>query len=157
MIRRYGEGVKAGKRYRRRAGVYAICLRGNEILTTFQAAPVPEFQLPGGGIDAGEHSVAALHREVMEETGWRIAAGRHLGTYRRFTFMPDYDMWAEKVCHIWLARPVLRLGPPTEPHHQAVWLSTDEALDLLGSEGDRDMLAAVVRNGADRQKIPLPR
>lgn len=140
MIRRYGESVRPGQAYRRRPGVYAILLDGDAILTTFQSAPVPEFQLPGGGIDRGEHPVAALHREVIEETGWRIAGVQRLGAYRRFTYMPDYDLWAEKLCTIYLARPVLRLGPPTEAGHTAVWMSVDRALDALGTVGDREML-----------------
>jgi len=145
MIRRYGEALKPGQRYRRRVGVYAVCLRGNQILTTLQMAPTPELQLPGGGIDPGEHPVAALHREVMEETGWHIAIGRRIGTYRRFTYMPDYDKWAEKICLIHLARPTLRVGPPTEAGHHAVWLPVTEALEGLGSEGDRAMLAEALR------------
>jgi 8-oxo-dGTP diphosphatase len=140
MIRRYGESLRPGRAYRRRPGVYAILAEGDAILTTFQEAPTPEFQLPGGGIDRGEHPVAALHREVIEETGWRIAGVRRLGAYRRFTYMPEYDLWAEKVCTIYLARPVLRLGPPTEPGHTAVWMSARQALEQLGTQGDREML-----------------
>ncbi len=141
MIRRYGEPVKPGQRYTRRAGVYAILLRGDHILATHQAAPIPEFQLPGGGIDKGEHPIPALHREVYEETGWKIAITRRFGAFRRFTYMPDYDLWAEKVCTIYLARPVLRLGPASEAGHTAVWLPVDEALLRLGNVGDRKMLA----------------
>jgi 8-oxo-dGTP diphosphatase len=145
MIRRHGEPVKSGQRYTRRPGVYAILLQGDHILATHQAAPVPEFQLPGGGIDAGEHPLPALHREVMEETGWRIAVTRHLGTFRRFTYMPEYDLWAEKVCSIYLARPVRRLGPPSEAGHTAIWLPVDEALVRLGNAGDRALLASALR------------
>ncbi|MES2550371.1 MAG: NUDIX domain-containing protein, partial [Pseudomonadota bacterium] len=76
MIRRYGEPVKPGQRYTRRPGVYAVLLEGDHILATHQASPVPEFQLPGGGIDKGEQPIAALHREVFEETGWKIAVRR---------------------------------------------------------------------------------
>ncbi len=141
MIRRFGEPVKTGQIYRRRPGVYAILLDGDAILTTHQLEPVPEYQLPGGGIDNGEHPVAALHREVMEETGWHIAPPKRLGTYRRFTHMPEYGFWAEKLCTIYLARPVLRICPPTEPGHTAVWMPARQALDLLGGEGDRAMLA----------------
>lgn len=140
MIRRYGESLRSGQAYRRRPGVYAILAEGDAILTTFQQDPKPEFQLPGGGIDPGEHPVAALHREVIEETGWRIAGVRRLGAYRRFTYMPEYDLWAEKVCTIYFARPVLRLGPPTEPGHTAVWMSAAQALQELGTQGDREML-----------------
>lgn len=144
MIRRYGEAVKAGQRYRRRAGVYAVLLDGADLLATHQAEPVPEFQLPGGGIDPGEHPIAALHREVMEETGWVIGQLRYLGTFRRFTHMPEYDMWAEKVCRVFSARPVRRLGPPTEPGHHAVWLPAVDALTMLGNPGDRAMLAQAI-------------
>jgi 8-oxo-dGTP diphosphatase len=144
MIRRYGESVQAGQRYRRRPGVYAVLLRGESILLTHQAAPVPEFQLPGGGIDAGEHPIAALHREVFEETGWKIDITRRVGAFRRFTFMPEYDKWAEKVCSIYLARPIYRLGPPSEPGHTALWLPVEEALFRLGNDGDRAFLAKVL-------------
>ena len=144
MIRRFGEPVKTGQIYRRRPGVYAILLDGDAILTTHQLEPVPEYQLPGGGIDKGEHPVAALHREVMEETGWHIAPPKRLGTYRRFTHMPEYGFWAEKLCTIYLARPVLRICLPTEPGHTAVWMPARQALDLLGGEGDRAMLAQVL-------------
>ena len=144
MIRRFGEAVKAGQRYRRRAGVYGILLDGDAILLTHQAAPVPEYQLPGGGIDPGEAPIAALHREVFEETGWHIAGLRHVGTFRRFTYMPEYDKWAEKVCAVFVARPVLRLGPPTEAGHRAVWTTGRLALGLLDNDGDRAMLARVL-------------
>jgi 8-oxo-dGTP diphosphatase len=147
MIRRYGESPARGQRYIRRAGVYAILPLGDAILATHQAEPVPEFQLPGGGIDRGEHPVAALHREVFEETGWKVAVLRRLGAFRRFTYMPEYDLWAEKFCTVYLARPVLRLGPPSEPGHSAVWLPMDEAAENLGNPGDRAFVAGLLRSG----------
>lgn len=141
MIRRYGEPVKPEQAYRRRPGVYAVLLRGGQVLTTFQQSPNPEIQLPGGGIDPGEHPITALHREVMEETGWRIAIGPRLGTFRRFVFMPEYDMWAEKVCMVHVARPVMRLGKPTEAGHTAVWMQASEAASAVATVGERAMLA----------------
>ena len=140
MIKRYGESPKLHRFYRRRPGVYAVLYDGASILLTHQAAPVPEFQLPGGGIDRGENPIAALHREVIEETGWRIGNLRRLTTYRRFIYMPEYDMQAEKICTIFLARPVMRLGPPTEQGHTAVWTNPKSALDLLDNDGDRAIL-----------------
>jgi 8-oxo-dGTP diphosphatase len=150
MIKRYGKSPETGRRYTRRPGVYAVLLDQSGILLTHQSEPEPEFQLPGGGIDKGEHPIAALHREVMEETGWHITGLRRLGAFRRFTFMPEYELWAEKLCTVYLARPVLRIGPPTEAGHQAVWTSPERALGLLGNDGDRAMLARALRQ-------PLPR
>ena len=91
MIKRYGDSPKPGQIYRRRPGVYAVLLLDGALLTTLQAEPAPEYQLPGGGIDRGEQPITALHREVMEETGYHIAGVRRLGAFRRFTFMPEYD------------------------------------------------------------------
>jgi 8-oxo-dGTP diphosphatase len=144
MIRRFGELPKAGRRYRLRRGAYAVLLRGDAVLVTHQAEPIPEFQLPGGGVDPGESPLRALHREVREETGWTIAPDRRLGAFRRFTYMPEYDLWAEKLCEIWLARPLRRIGPPTEPGHTAVWLPADEALARLGVAGDRHFLSRLL-------------
>ncbi|MDV7141250.1 NUDIX hydrolase [Tropicimonas sp. TH_r6] len=140
MIRRVGERFVAGKNYRLRPGVYAVLERGGLVLLTHQAAPVPELQLPGGGIDPGEQPLAALHREVLEETGWSIRVERRIGAFRRFAFMPDYDLWAEKLCTIYLATPVLRRSAPTEPGHMAVWMPGREAANVLGNAGDRDFL-----------------
>ena len=143
MIRRFGEAFQAGKPYRRRPGAYAILWNGHKVLTTFQDGETPEIQLPGGGIDEGEHPIPALHREVMEETGWAMADPRRLGAFRRFVYMPDYGFWAEKLCTVYIARPVLRHGPPTEADHTAVWLSPLEASQRIANEGDRHFLKKV--------------
>ncbi|WP_282158651.1 NUDIX hydrolase [Shimia thalassica] len=145
MIRRFGKPPEAGAKYTIRPGAYAILLRGTDMLLTHQAEPEPELQLPGGGIDPGESPVAALHREVFEETGWAIGGLRKLGAYRRFTYMPEYDLWAEKLCHIYTARPARRLGPPTEPLHTAVWMDARDAAPLLASSGDRHFTSFFVR------------
>ena len=144
MIRRFGETPRAGQSYKRRPGAYAILLRGSQILLTHQAEPWPEFQLPGGGIDPGESPLAALHREVFEETGWNIAAPRRIGTFRRFTYMPEYDLWAEKLCMIYVARPVRRIGPPSEPGHTALWMHPEIAAAKLGNAGDRHFVSGLL-------------
>ncbi len=82
---------------------------GRRFLLTAQTAGVIDVQLPGGGIDPGESPLQALYREVREETGWSIAQPRRLGAFRRFVFMPEYDLWAEKLCHVYVAHPVRQL------------------------------------------------
>lgn len=134
MIPRYGP-PPGRQNYRLRPGAYAVLIRGDQILLTFQHQPTPEFQLPGGGIDPGESPLAALHREVLEETGWTIATPRRLGAYRRYCYMPDYGFWAEKLCSVWLARPVARRCPPLEPGHEARWLPLTDAARWLPEPG----------------------
>ena len=142
-MRRYGEPVQKGRRYTVRHGAYAVLPRNRDLLLTYQTAPFFEFQLPGGGIDPGESSIQALHREVFEETGWRIARPRRLGVFRRFVLMPEYEIWAEKICHIYVATPVRCYGPPTEDGHSAHWVTSESAMHALHGEGDRSFVDAV--------------
>jgi len=137
MIRRFGDTPRDDVAYRIRPGAYAILLRAGRMLVTHQSAPLPELQLPGGGIDPGEQPLQALHREVFEETGWLISRPRRLGAFRRFTYMPDYGIWAEKLCVVYAAHPVRALSAPSEPGHRAVWITPHAAAASLGNAGDR--------------------
>lgn len=145
MIKRFGSAPKQGIKYQSRPGAYAVLERNGRILLTFQGTPFNEFQLPGGGIDSGESTIPALRREVMEETGWIFGIPKRLGVHRRFVFMPEYDIWAEKVCHIYIARPSLKLSEPTEQGHQCHWVSPDAAIDLVANPGDRHFLKLALR------------
>lgn len=94
VVRRYGRPPPAGRRHRLRPGVYAVIRLGAHlgggVLLTLQAdgREPAELQLPGGGVDPGEQPLAALHREVLEETGWRLAAPRRIGAFRLFGAVP---------------------------------------------------------------------
>jgi 8-oxo-dGTP diphosphatase len=140
MIRRVGQPPQKGISYRLRPGAYAILPLERRFLMTAQIMPALDVQLPGGGIDPGESPVQALHRVVLEEIGWRITRPRRLGAFRRFVFMPEYDLWAEKLCHIYVAHPVRQIAEPIEPDHSTLVLSPDEALGALGNDGDRMFL-----------------
>lgn len=144
MIRRVGEVPKRSQSYKLRAGVYAILPIGRRFLLTADMQTPPDIQLPGGGIDFGESPLRALYREVREETGWSIARPRRLGAFRRFVFMPEYDLWAEKLCHVYLAHPVRQLHPPLEPNHETLILDADNAIGALGNDGDRMFMASYV-------------
>ncbi|MEO0937465.1 MAG: NUDIX hydrolase [Pseudomonadota bacterium] len=153
-MRRVGRSPDPTRRFTLRQGVYAILPHARGILLTGQADIAwdgnaferagLEVQLPGGGIDPGEAPVPALHREVYEETGWHIAAPRRLGAFREFVYMPEYDLWAEKICTVYVARPVRPVGPPTDPGHTALILPFGEALAMLANPGSRSFLSRYV-------------
>ena len=136
-MQRFGNPPRSGVRYIPRPGAYAILPKEGQLLLTFQENPVPELQLPGGGIDPGESPLQALHREVFEETGWSISKPRRMGAFRRFVYMPEYDMWADKVCIIFVAKPVRRIDAPAEEGHVAVWSDPETASQNVGNPGDR--------------------
>jgi len=139
--RRIGHPPEAGQRYTLRPGAYAILPRDGAVLLTCHMTDEPDLQLPGGGIDSGESPLQALHREVFEETGWHIARPRRLGAFRRFVYMPEYTMWAEKLCHVYVAWPALQISAPVEPDHEVVWMSPSRAVASLGNDGDRLFLS----------------
>jgi len=146
MIPRFGTPPQASVKYQVRHGVYAVLPRDRSLLLTVQYAEEPDVQLPGGGVDEGEHPLAALHREVMEETGWTIANPKRIGAFRRFVFMPEYDLWAEKLCTIYTAFPVSRRSEPLEFDHAPVWVNPETAVTILGNEGDRHFVKKMLKS-----------
>lgn len=150
MIQRVGQAPKPGISYRLRPGVYAILPLGGQLLVTHQGGADEPLQLPGGGIDPGESPIQSLHREVFEETGWHIARPRRMAAARRYIFMPEYDLWAEKLCTIYIAHPVRRHGPPSETNHSVNFIDTHMAPDLLDNPVDRLMTQKALRAGLIR-------
>lgn len=144
-MKRIGENPEKGIPYRDRMGAYAIIFGADGNLLLVEESE--ELQLPGGGIDPGESPMQALHREVIEETGWRISQARRFGCFQRFVYMPDYDLWARKVQLIFMARAVRSLGPPTEAWHQPLWMAPADAAIRLDVEGDRAMVTAAIARG----------
>ena len=143
-MRRIGERFRRGVIYRRRPGAYGIVAGEGGLLLVDENG---ELQLPGGGIDPGEGPMQALHRELREETGWRIADLRHFGAFQRFVYMPDYGFWGHKIQAIFLARAVRQLGPPLEAACQPVWMAPEQAARHLDVEGDRVMVARALARG----------
>ena len=66
-----------------RLSVSAVVRRvpGGEEILLMQRSDNGMWSLPGGHVEPGESVTAAVQREVLEETGWRIALGRLVGVY----------------------------------------------------------------------------
>jgi 8-oxo-dGTP diphosphatase len=71
------DGVASAEVVRQRVAAYAWVESRRGILASEFHRPVQggRWGLPGGGIDPGEEPRAAVHREVLEETGQRIVLG----------------------------------------------------------------------------------
>ena len=143
-MRRIGECWLPGRPYRDRPGVYGLITGPAGLLCVRQA---DELQLPGGGVERGEQPIPALHREVLEETGWAIGPPRRVDAFQRYSWIPEYAMWARKVQAIYLARAVARRGAPREPDHRPLWLAPEVAVRQLDVEGDREALRRALRRG----------
>ncbi len=136
---------RPGHRYRDRMGAYALIVGPDGMLLLVDEDG--ELQIPGGGIDPGESPVQALHREVIEETGWRIADPRRIGGYQRFDYLDSVGYWCRVVKLVFAARAVRRLGQPTEGWHQPLWMSPGDAARKLDVSGDRAMVRDAIAAG----------
>jgi glycerol-1-phosphatase len=64
-----------------RPGVSAVIFDGEGRILLQQRTDNGLWGLPGGAVEFGESVVAALHREVVEETGLTIEIDRLIGVY----------------------------------------------------------------------------
>ncbi|MFE9449346.1 NUDIX hydrolase [Streptomyces sp. NPDC006739] len=64
-----------------RVAAYAVCVRDGQVLLARSPGPggVPEWVLPGGGMEHGEDPYDTVRRELAEETGYRIEVTGLLG------------------------------------------------------------------------------
>ena len=136
-MRLFSEKVDHKVIYQRRVGAYGIILRNNELLLTEQITSENniEVQLPGGGSNKGESLLQTLYREVLEETGWGIKVLKKDGMFQRFTYMPEYKIWAHKICHVYKCVATIKKTKILEKDHRSVFMNKKRAIDALLDTG----------------------
>ena len=149
---RFGENIKSNIKYKRRVGVYGLLVYGNKLILTEQETIDRnlEIHLPGGGVDKGEHYIHALHREVMEETGWHIRVLKKEGVFQRFTYMPEYNLWAHKICHIYRCKPIYIKSLSLEEGHKYIISNYATALEQLEDPGFKHFVK-ILKNQLDKR------
>ena len=106
---------------------HALIEKDGRYLTTKRAS-VNDYMpglwdIPGGTVDAGETMEQALAREVMEETGLRVAIIRPLAIYTNTTSLPERQYFqATYLCRYESGE--IKLNP--EEHDEFAWLSLEE-------------------------------
>jgi ADP-ribose pyrophosphatase len=96
-------------------------------------------EVPAGGIDGDETAEDAVRREMIEETGYRVGALRHLAS---FYTSPGFST---ELMHLYEATELVP-GEPTEETDQieVVLLTADEAwTQLQGTNADAKTLLAL--------------
>ena len=136
-LKQFGERVNHKIKYQRRVGAYGIILHKKKLLLTEQITTDNnvEIQLPGGGWNENESLIHALYREVLEEIGWGIKVLKKEGIFQRFTYMPEYKIWAHKICHIYRCVATMRKTEQLEKNHRSVIMNKKKAIENVVDTG----------------------
>jgi 8-oxo-dGTP pyrophosphatase MutT (NUDIX family)/phosphohistidine phosphatase SixA len=98
-----------------------------------------DWSLPKGKLEAGEHALTAAVREIGEETGLEVVAGRR-GVRTRYPVTEGV-----KRVDYWVMRALGGNFEPNDEVDELRWLPLAEAAELCSHEADRAVLADVAR------------
>jgi 8-oxo-dGTP diphosphatase len=98
-----------------------------------------DWSLPKGKLDAGEHGLSAAVREIGEETGLEVVAGRR--SVRTRYPVPE----GEKRVDYWVMQALGGDFPANDEVDELRWLAVTEAGALCSHEPDRVVLADLAR------------
>lgn len=89
-----------------RPSAYGLIIKNNQILL-IQSKIHGLWELPGGGIELNENMLEALHREVYEETGYKIAPLDNHPLYieDNYFYAPESDKYYKSIPIVFLAKP----------------------------------------------------
>ncbi|MCV2392747.1 NUDIX domain-containing protein [Actinotalea sp. M2MS4P-6] len=107
---------------------------------TRPAAVAGRWELPGGKVEPGETPVEALHREVREELGVRVALGVELPG-------PAGGSWPiteRHVMRVWAAELVEGEPRPLETHDELRWLEHPDWHGVAWLDGDVALIGALL-------------
>lgn len=123
-----------GLPYTDRPGAYAVIFNEQQQVAVMK---IPNgYFLPGGGTD-GEDPAIALAREILEEAGLGVRIISEIGKASQFCLSPSYPDGYNKHGTFYLATFTDKIGEAVEKDHELVWLSLDEAQQLLSHEFQR--------------------
>jgi len=99
-----------------------------------------DWSLPKGKLDPGEHRLQAAVREVGEETGLAVVAGRR-GVRTEYAVSEG-----RKQVDYWLMQAVGGVFEPNSEVDELRWLPVDDARDVVSHDHDRAVLADLARD-----------
>ncbi|MFA6271591.1 MAG: NUDIX domain-containing protein [Patescibacteria group bacterium] len=140
----FGEKI-AGQKYKTRIGVYALIFdKDKNNLAIIQTRT--GYFLPGGGLDGKESHSECLYREANEEMGWEIEVGKYLGNSAVYHYSTTKNDYIYNDGYFYFAKMVRKIGIPTAPDHEVVWLTPADALKKLYHKNQAWAVEQVIGN-----------
>lgn len=120
---------QSGINYIQRPSVYALALNSNQQIAIVKHKSA--FFLPGGGIEDGETPIAALQREIIEET--RFQAVDFEKCFEAIEYLQGVPSWKYYCIHstFFAARLSANTSGSIEPDHQLIWMNPEKAIPKM--------------------------
>ena len=123
-------GIKhEGIDYIDRPGAYAVIVNNHKQIVVIETGS--GCFLPGGGMDPGETEMDALHRELMEETGYQISVIAEIGSAVEYIKASTENKYYRIRSRFYQVQLDAKIGEGIEEDHRLIWLSQVEALRRL--------------------------
>ena len=103
-------------------------------------AETDEWRLPKGKLKEGESAAQAAEREVREEAGLDLRAGRYLGVTHYFYLNPRGSGVISKFVYFFEMDPADGRVELEETFDDAQWLPPADAAECLDWDGEREMV-----------------
>ncbi|HPU38503.1 MAG TPA: NUDIX hydrolase [Microthrixaceae bacterium] len=99
------------------------------------------WEIPGGGVDAGESSIDGACREALEESGWRV--GGDAGTVEHLVDYFPMNGLGDNRFDLFLARGAVHEGDPSDPSEseRVDWVPVTELRDHIAAGKVQDGLS----------------
>ena len=128
-----------------RPGAYAVIVNNRKQIAVIETHN--GYFLPGGGMDPGETEMDALHRELMEETGYQISVLAEIGAGVEYIQASGEDKYYRIWSRFYQAQLESKTGKGMEQDHRLVWLPQDDAIRLLTRQSQAWAVQMVSREG----------
>lgn len=110
-----------------------------------------DWSIPKGKLNPGEIELEGAVREIAEETGYRVTVGRPLGEVKYI------KEGRPKTVRYWAMRAEGGIFTPSREVDELRWLPARDAIGLLTTERDRDLLKSFAEGPASTKAVLLVR